>query len=69
MEVKVKIQVDVLPMEMKELAIAKKAWEEEKACLERQISKMWVANEKLSQEANVVLLFTSQVFEKEQEQW
>ncbi len=28
---------------------------------------MWVANEKLSQEANEVLLFTFQVFEKKQE--
>jgi hypothetical protein len=35
MEVKVKIQVDVMPMEMKELAIAKQAWEEKKASLER----------------------------------
>jgi hypothetical protein len=28
---------------------------------------MWVANEKLSKEANEVLLFTFQVFEKKQE--
>jgi hypothetical protein len=52
---------------MKELAIAKQAWEEEKVCLEREISEMWVANERLSQEANEALQLTSQVSEKEQE--
>jgi hypothetical protein len=35
MEVEVNIKVDVLLMEMKELAIAKQTWEEEKTCLER----------------------------------
>jgi hypothetical protein len=67
MEVEAEIQVDALPVEMKELAIAKQAWEEEKVCLEREISEMWVANERLSQEANEALQLTSQVSEKEQE--
>ncbi len=67
MEVEAEIQVDALPVEMKELAIAKQAWEEEKVCLEREISEMWVANERLSHEANEALQLTSQVSEKEQE--
>ncbi len=67
MEVEAEIQPDALPVEMKELAIAKQAWEEEKVCLEREISEMWVENERLSQEANEALQLTSQVSEKEQE--
>jgi hypothetical protein len=67
MEVEAEIQVDALPVEMKELAIAKQAWEEEKVCLEREISEMWVENERLSQEANEALQLTSRISEKEQE--
>jgi hypothetical protein len=67
MEVEAEIQVDALPVEMKELAIAKQAWEEEKVCLEREISEMWVENERLSQEANKALQLTSRISEKEQE--
>lgn len=67
MEVEAEIQVDALPVEMKELAIAKQAWEEEKVCLEREISEMWVENERLSQEANEALQLTSRMSEKEQE--
>jgi hypothetical protein len=63
------VRADALSMKVKKLTIARQLWDEEKVCLEMNVSEMKVENKRLAVEAAEALQLACRVSEKGLSNW